>query len=62
VLTSFQQGIFMINSNSFNPDSIVDSILSIKASGSINDEAIHDLLLENGKSIAELLNDQSKKE
>lgn len=51
----------MINSNSFNPDSIIDSVLSIKASGSINDEAINDLLLENGKSIAELLNDQSQK-
>jgi hypothetical protein len=52
----------MINLNTFNPDSIVDSVLSIKASGSINDEAINDLLLENGKTIAELLHDQSETE
>lgn len=52
----------MINLNSFNPDSIIDSVLSVKASGSINDEAIHDLLLESEKSIAELLHGQNKKE
>jgi hypothetical protein len=52
----------MINLNTFNPDSIIDSVLSVKASGSINDEAIHDLLLENGKSIAELLHGKNEKE
>lgn len=49
----------MINPN-FNPDTNADSILFVKASGSINDEVIQDLLLENGKNIAELLDDQEK--
>lgn len=49
----------MINQN-FNPDTNANSTLFIKASGSINDEIIQDLLLENGKSIAELLHDKEK--
>jgi hypothetical protein len=48
------------NLNSPNSPTITDSVLSVKASGSINDEIINDLLLDNGKSIAELLNDQKK--
>lgn len=50
-----------MTNNNFNPDIYVDSVLFIKASGSINDEIINDLLLEQGKSIAELLNDQEEK-
>jgi hypothetical protein len=46
--------------NNFEPDTVADSVLFVKASGSINDDIINDLLLENGKSIAELLNDQKK--
>ena len=44
----------------FDPDIIADSVLFVKASGSINDDIINDLLLDNGKSIAELLHDQKK--
>lgn len=50
----------MTNINDFNPNIVADSVLSVKASGSINDQVINDLLLDNGKSIAELLNDQKK--
>lgn len=44
----------------FNPDIYVDSVLFVKASGNIQDDVVNDLLLDNGKSIAELLNDQKK--
>jgi len=50
------------NLNSPNFPTITDSVLSVKASGSLNDEVINDLLLDNGKSIAELLNDQKTPE
>jgi hypothetical protein len=49
----------MIDHN-FEPDTVADSVLFVKASGSINDDIINDLLLDNGKSIAELLHDQKK--
>lgn len=44
----------------FDPDAYIDSVLFVKASGSIQDDVVDDLLLDNGKSIAELLNDQEK--
>lgn len=44
----------------FNPDIYADSVLFVKASGSIQDDIVDDLLLDNGKSITELLNDQEK--
>jgi len=44
----------------FDPDIYADSVLFVKASGSIKDDVVNDLLLDNGKSIAELLNDQEK--
>lgn len=44
----------------FDPDIVADSVLFVKASGSINDDIINDLLLDNGKSIAELLHEQKK--
>ena len=37
---------------------LVNSTLTIKASGSLDDEATMDLLLPQGKSIAQLLYDQ----
>lgn len=52
----------MTKINTFNPNTVANSILSVKASGSINDQVINDLLLDNGKSIAELLHDQEKDE
>lgn len=46
--------------NNFEPNIIANSTLSVKASGSISNDIINDLLLENGKSIAELLYEQKK--
>lgn len=37
---------------------LVNSTLTVKASGSLDDEATMDLLLPQGKSIAQLLYDQ----
>jgi len=39
---------------------LIDSVLTVKASGSINTDIINDLELPIGKSIAQLLNDQEK--
>lgn len=39
---------------------LVDSVLTVKASGSINTDVINDLELPQGKSISSLLNDQEK--
>jgi hypothetical protein len=58
-LISLEQGKNMKDPH-FDPDIIADSVLFVKASGSINDDIINDLLLDNGKSIAELLHDQKK--
>lgn len=41
---------------------LVDSILNVKASGQVDNEAIMDLLLPQGKSIAQLIDDQEKKD
>ena len=41
---------------------LVDSVLIVKASGQVNDSAIMDLLLPQGKSIAQLIDDQQKKD
>lgn len=47
----------------FNPDfNIVDSILVVKASGSLHENTLKDLDLPEGKPIAELLNDQKEEE
>jgi hypothetical protein len=43
---------------SFNPEDIISSSLVVKASGSIESEAKNDLELPEGKSIAQLLNDE----
>jgi hypothetical protein len=43
---------------SFNPEDIISSSLVVKASGSIESEAQNDLDLPEGKSIAQLLNDE----
>ena len=48
----------MSNEN-FKP---VDSILTVKASTSIQNDVVDDLNLPQGKSIAELLNDQENTE
>lgn len=46
-----------------NPEfNIVDSILVVKASGSLNDNILKDLDLPQGKPIAELLDDQENQE
>jgi hypothetical protein len=58
-LISLEQGKNMKDSH-FDPDIVADSVLFVKASGSINDDIINDLLLDNGKSIAELINEQKK--
>lgn len=42
--------------------SSIDSVLSVKASGSVNSDIIQDLLLENGQDISTLLHDQTEKE
>jgi len=44
----------------FNAHSTIDSILLVKASGSINNDIINDLLLENGKDISKLLYEQKE--
>lgn len=49
----------MSNSYSIN---FVDSILTVKASGSITIDAINDLELPSGKAIAELINEQETTE
>jgi hypothetical protein len=49
-------------SNSSHSPTIANSTLLVKASGSLDDQIINDLLLENGKSIAELLDDQKKQD
>lgn len=41
---------------------LVDSILTVKASGQVEDHVIMDLLLPQGKSIAQLIDDQQKKD
>lgn len=48
----------MIKYNNFYADSSIDSILVVRASGSIQDDIAQDLTQEEGKSIAELINDQ----
>jgi hypothetical protein len=50
----------MIKHKNFHPDSSVDSILIVRASGSIQDDIAKDLIQEEGKSIAQLINDQEK--
>ena len=50
----------MTNIDNFIYSTHVDSILTVKASGSIDHEIINDLLSEPTKSIAELINDQEK--
>lgn len=42
----------------FNPESIISSSLIVKASGSVDSDAKEDLYLPEGKSIAQLLNDE----
>lgn len=42
----------------FNPESIISSSLIIKASGSVDSDAQEDLYLPEGKSIAQLLNNE----
>lgn len=46
--------------NNFCPDASVDSILVVRASGSIEDDIVNDLIQTEGKSIAELIHDQKK--
>jgi hypothetical protein len=60
MVDNFAQGEKMFKPN-LNND-LVDSILTVKASGQIDDVAIMDLLLPQGKSIAQLIDDQEKKE
>jgi hypothetical protein len=43
--------------NDINPDILISSILEVKASGV---DVSNDLLLQEGKSIAELLHDQEQ--
>jgi len=43
--------------NEVNPDILISSILEVKASGV---DVSNDLLLQEGKSIAELLHDQEQ--
>ena len=57
ILASLWQGEKMSNIDQFE---FVNSVLSVKASGSINDDIINDLELPPGKSIAQLLHDQEK--
>ena len=59
MVDNFAQGEKMSKSNlDYN---LVDSVLTVKASGQINDSAIMDLLLPQGKSIAQLIDDQQEK-
>lgn len=39
---------------------LVDSILTVKTTGSLSEDIINDLNMPTGKSIAELLDDQKK--
>lgn len=50
----------MTNFTFLNQESIIASSLDVKASGSIENEVQQDLLLPEGKSIAQLLNDEEK--
>ena len=59
MLASLPQGEKMSNSYSIN---FVDSILTVKASGSITIDAINDLDLPSGQAIAQLINEQEKKD
>lgn len=59
MVDNFAQGEKMSKSNL--DYSLVDSVLTVKASGQINDSAIMDLLLPQGKSIAQLIDDQQEK-
>ena len=60
MVDNFAQGEKMSKSNlDYN---LVDSVLIVKASGQVNDIAIMDLLLPQGKSIAQLIDDQQKKD
>jgi hypothetical protein len=60
MVDNFAQGEKMSKSNlDYN---LVDSVLIVKASGQVNDSAIMDLLLPQGKSIAQLIDDQQKKD
>jgi hypothetical protein len=59
MVDNFAQGEKMSKSNLGH--SLVDSVLTVKASGQINDSAIMDLLLPQGKSIAQLIDDQQEK-
>jgi hypothetical protein len=52
-LTSFAQGIFMKN----NSPNFVESVLNVKASGSLSEDILKDLQLPEGKSIASLINE-----
>lgn len=47
---------------SFNAESITSSSLTVKASGSIDSDAQKDLDLPEGKTIAQLLNDEKNSE
>jgi len=53
--------IILLQGEIMNPDHInfIDSILTVKASG-LEQEVSEDLLLPQGKSIAELLHDQKE--
>jgi hypothetical protein len=52
----------MTNFNFLSQESIISSSLVVKASGSIDNEAQQDLSLPEGKSIAQLLNDEENSE
>ena len=59
MVDNFAQGEKMSKSN-LDHD-LVDSVLTVKASGHINDSAIMDLFLPQGKSIAQPIDDQQEK-
>jgi len=48
-----------VSKENFN---LVDSILTVKTTGSLSEDIINDLNMPTGKSIAELLNDQKETE
>ena len=52
----------MTNFNFLSQESMISSSLVVKASGSIDNEAQQDLSLPEGKSIAQLLNDEENSE
>jgi len=60
MVDNFVQGEKMPKSDSHY--NLVDSILTVKASGQVDDSAIIDLLLPQGKSIAQLIDDQQKED